>query len=83
MQLSCAIGVEKPLTLFVETCGMSEYLTASGITNVINVAFDCRPGAIAVSSSLRVPEYQGNAAFCHFGRVPLRSSIGECQDLTK
>merc|ERR1711974_464872 len=45
-------------------------LTAEDITNVIKIAFDCRPGAIAVSLSLREPKYQETAAYCHFGRTP-------------
>ena len=32
------------------------------------IAFDCRPGAIAVSLALRKPKYQETAAYCHFGR---------------
>ena len=31
------------------------------------IAFDCRPGAIAVSLALRKPKYQETAAYCHFG----------------
>merc|ERR1712227_765263 len=40
------------------------------ITNIIKIAFDCRPGAIAVSLALREPKYQETAAYCHFGRAP-------------
>merc|ERR1712150_341888 len=57
VQLSYAIGVAKPLSLFVETY-------------VIKIAFDCRPGAIAQSLALREPKYQETAAYCHFGREP-------------
>merc|ERR1711912_184640 len=71
VQLSYAIGVAKPLSLFVETYGTEQgYLTADDITNVIKIAFDCRPGAIAVSLALREPKYQETAAYCHFGRQP-------------
>merc|ERR1712054_668813 len=45
-------------------------LTAEDITNVIKIAFDCRPGAIAMSLALREPKYQETAAYCHFGREP-------------
>merc|ERR1711862_213295 len=38
------------------------------ITNIIKMEFDCRPGAIAMSLSLREPKYQETAAYCHFGR---------------
>merc|ERR1712110_411068 len=69
VQLSYAIGVAKPLSLFVETYGTEQgKLTAEDITNVIKIAFDCRPGAIAMSLALREPKYQETAAYCHFGR---------------
>merc|ERR1711912_178894 len=71
VQLSYAIGVAKPLSLFVETYGTEQgALTADDITNVIKIAFDCRPGAIALSLALREPKYQETAAYCHFGREP-------------
>merc|ERR1712119_71510 len=69
VQLSYAIGVAKPLSLFVETYGTEQgALTAEDITNVLKMEFDCRPGAIAVSLALREPKYQETAAYCHFGR---------------
>jgi len=69
VQLSYAIGVAKPLSLFVETYGTHQGShTPDSITNVIKIAFDCRPGAIAVSLALREPKYQETAAYCHFGR---------------
>merc|ERR1712187_238823 len=62
-------GVAKPLSLFVETYGTEQgALTADDITNVIKIAFDCRPGAIAMSLELREPKYPETAAYCHFGR---------------
>jgi len=71
VQLSYAIGVAKPLSLFVETYGTEQgALTADDITNIIKIAFDCRPGAIAQSLALREPKYQETAAYCHFGREP-------------
>merc|ERR1712170_194191 len=71
VQLSYAIGVAEPLSLFVETYGTEQgKLTADDITNVIKIAFDCRPGAIAQSLALREPKYQETAAYCHFGREP-------------
>jgi len=71
VQLSYAIGVAKPLSLFVETYGTEQgSLTADDITNIVKIAFDCRPGAIAVSLALREPKYQETAAYCHFGREP-------------
>merc|ERR1712056_65956 len=71
VQLSYAIGVTKPLSLFVETYGTEQgALTAEDITNIIKMEFDFRPGAIAVTLALREPKYQETAAYCHFGREP-------------
>merc|ERR1712137_1020553 len=71
VQLSYAIGVAKPLSLFVETYGTEQgALTPQDITNIVKIAFDCRPGALAVSLALREPKYQETAAYCHFGRAP-------------
>jgi len=71
VQLSYAIGVAKPLSLFVETYGTEKgALTAEDITNVCKIEFDARPGAIAMSLALREPKYQETAAYCHFGREP-------------
>merc|ERR1712186_229645 len=72
VQLSYAIGVAKPLSLFVETYGTEQgELTADDLTNIVKMEFDCRPGAIAASLSLREPKYQETAAYCHFGREPV------------
>jgi S-adenosylmethionine synthetase len=71
VQLSYAIGVARPLSLFVETYGSEEgSLTAASITDVVKLAFDCRPGAIARSLQLREPKYTTTAAYGHFGRDP-------------
>merc|ERR1712013_311868 len=71
VQLSYAIGVAKPLSLFVETYGSEcGKLTADDITKIVKIESDCRPGAIAVSLALREPKYQETAAYCHFGREP-------------
>merc|ERR1712070_404844 len=72
VQLSYAIGVAKPLSLFVETYGTEQgSLTAEDITNIVKINFDARPGALAVSLALREPKYQESAAYCHFGRAPV------------
>jgi S-adenosylmethionine synthetase len=69
VQLSYAIGVAKPLSLFLETYGTEQgSLTEDDVTNILKIEFDCRPGAIATSLALREPKYQETAAYCHFGR---------------
>merc|ERR1711861_73765 len=72
VQLSYAIGVAKPLSLFVETYGTEKgSLSVNDITDILKIEFDCRPGAIAMSLALREPKYQETAAYCHFGREPV------------
>merc|ERR1719389_241279 len=71
VQLSYAIGVAKPLSLFVETYGTEQGdLTAKSITDIVKLNFDARPGALARDLSLREPKYNVTAAYCHFGREP-------------
>merc|ERR1712006_30648 len=71
VQLSYAIGVAKPLSVFVETYGTEKGgLTPTDITTIVKIEFDCRPGAIAQSLALREPKYQEAAAYGHFGREP-------------
>jgi len=71
VQLSYAIGVAKPLSLFVETYGTEQgNLTPEAITNIVKLNFDCRPGALARDLVLRQPKYNVTAAYCHFGREP-------------
>ena len=71
VQLSYAIGVAKPLSLFVETYGTeAPGLTPESITNIIKLEFDARPGALARDLALREPKYNVTAAYCHFGRDP-------------
>jgi len=71
VQLSYAIGVAKPLSIFVETYGTEkEGLTAASITELVKINFDARPGALARDLQLREPKYNKTAAYCHFGRKP-------------
>merc|ERR1711990_745216 len=71
VQLSYAIGVAKPLSLFVETYGTEkEGLSAKLITDIVKINFDARPGALARDLALREPKYNATAAYCHFGREP-------------
>jgi len=71
VQLSYAIGVAKPLSIFVETYGTEkEGLTAKLITDIVKINFDARPGALARDLKLRQPKYNKTAAYCHFGREP-------------
>jgi S-adenosylmethionine synthetase len=72
VQLSYAIGVAKPLSLYVDSYGTGKHgLSDADITNIVKIHFDARPGAIARSLQLREPKYNRTAAYCHFGREPV------------
>merc|ERR1712094_85163 len=56
VQLSYAIGVAKPLSLFVETYGTENGdLSAKTITDIVKINFDARPGALARDLQVRQP----------------------------
>jgi len=68
LQISYAIGVARPLSLFVETFGTGK-VSDEEIIRLINEHFDLRPAGIIQSLNLRRPIYQPTAAFGHFGRT--------------
>ncbi|QBD83735.1 methionine adenosyltransferase [Ktedonosporobacter rubrisoli] len=68
LQISYAIGVARPLSLFVETFGTGK-VADEEIIRLINEHFDLRPAGIIQELKLRRPIYQPTAAFGHFGRT--------------
>lgn len=67
IQVSYAIGVAKPLSIFVDTFGTGKY-PYDKIIEVINTVFDFRPAAIIETLNLRNPIYLETASYGHFGR---------------
>lgn len=71
IQLSYAIGVAKPISIFVNTYGHSHVPQSdSEIANIIENMFDLRPYAIEHELKLRNPIYEETAAYGHMGREP-------------
>lgn len=71
VQLSYAIGVAKPVGIFVDTYGSSNIeLSDSAIAEKIEKLFDLRPAAIEQRLKLRKPIYSETAAYGHMGRKP-------------
>lgn len=68
IQVSYAIGVARPLSLFVDTFGTGQ-ISDEEIIRLINEHFDLRPAGIIQALNLRRPIYQPTAAFGHFGRT--------------
>jgi S-adenosylmethionine synthetase len=72
VQLSYAIGVAKPIGVYVETKGTAiPGLTDSQISEKIQEIFDLRPAAIEQRLKLRNPIYRETAAYGHMGRQPI------------
>ena len=67
IQLSYAIGVAAPLSIFVETYNTSK-LPNSELIRIINKNFDLRPGVVVKELDLFRPIYQKTACYGHFGR---------------
>ena len=70
LQVAYAIGVARPLSIFVETFGTGK-VSDEEILRLINEHFDLRPAAIIQALNLRRPIYQPTAAFGHFGRTDI------------
>jgi S-adenosylmethionine synthetase len=70
LQVAYAIGVARPLSLFIETFGTGK-VSDDEIIRLINKHFDLRPAGIIQSLNLRRPIYQPTAAFGHFGRTDI------------
>jgi methionine adenosyltransferase (EC 2.5.1.6) len=67
IQVAYAIGVAKPIAVFVETFG-TERVEIEAIQNAIATVFDLRPAAIIRELDLRRPIYAKTASYGHFGR---------------
>ena len=71
VQISYAIGVAKPMNIYVNTYGRSNVNMSDGeIAAKIEKLFDLRPKAIERRLKLRQPMYSETAAYGHMGRQP-------------
>lgn len=68
IQLAYAIGVARPVSIFVETFGTAK-IAEEKIAALINKHFDLRPAGIIKSLDLLRPLYRQTAAYGHFGRT--------------
>ncbi|KAI0841016.1 S-adenosylmethionine synthetase [Hypoxylon sp. FL0890] len=66
VQLSYAIGVAEPCSIYVDSYGTSDK-TAEELVDIVKANFDLRPGAIAKELNLMRPIYNQTAKFGHFG----------------
>lgn len=67
LEVAYAIGVARPVSLFVNTKGTGK-LHDDKIADIIEKEFDMRPASIIKTLDLRRPIYKATAAYGHFGR---------------
>jgi S-adenosylmethionine synthetase len=71
VQVSYAIGVVEPTSIYVDTYGTSKVALSDGeIAKKVGVMFDMRPFAIEERLKLRNPIYLETAAYGHMGKEP-------------
>ena len=70
IQLSYAIGIAKPISVFVDTYETGK-LPDDKLCDIVNENFDLKPAAIIRHFDLRRPIYRNIAAYGHFGRTEL------------
>lgn len=70
VQVSYAIGVAKPMGIYINTYGTAKVnLTDGEIAKKVEAIFDMRPYAIEQRLKLRNPIYEETAAYGHMGRA--------------
>ena len=70
LQVAYAIGVARPISVFVDTFGTG-VISDEAICQLVNDHFDFKPAAIIKQLDLRRPIYRQVAAYGHFGRSDL------------
>ena len=68
IQISYAIGVAEPLSLFIDTFGTGRHADHV-LLELIRKNFDLRPGAIVKELKLMEPKFELTACYGHFGRT--------------
>ena len=76
VQLAYAIGVAKPVSVFVDTYGTAAGGLSDGeIAQKVQELFDLRPAAIIRKFGLKNPIYSPTAAYGHMGRKPYTKTV--------
>ena len=76
VQLSYAIGVAHPLSVFVDTYGTGKLtLTDGEIAERVSKLFDLRPASIVRKFGLKNPIFEPTAAYGHFGQRPYTQKV--------
>ncbi len=84
VELSYAIGIAEPLSVFVDTHGKKNpalsHLSDGEIARRIAALFDLRPHAIVRRFGLKNPIFEATASYGHFGNRPYTKAVTFCDD---
>ena len=81
VQLAYAIGVAKPVSIFVNTYGTATHgLSDAAIAEKVGEIFDLRPAKIIEKFQLKNPIYEPTASYGHVGRKPYTKSVKVIRD---
>lgn len=76
VQVAYAIGVAKPVGLYINTYGTANVdLSDSQIAEKVEAIFDLRPSAIVKRFGLKNPIFEPSAAYGHVGRTPYTDTV--------
>ncbi|HEY4100772.1 MAG TPA: methionine adenosyltransferase [Gemmatimonadales bacterium] len=73
VQAAYAIGVARPVSVFVDTFGTGK-VPDRELERAVQEVFDLRPGHLINNLNLRQPIYSATATYGHFGREPRRTT---------
>jgi len=83
VQVSYAIGVVQPLSMFVDTYGSARFgFSDEQLCEIVKKNFDFRPGCIQRDLNLKVPQFTRLAAYGHFGREDVSPAWEIVKDLS-
>ena len=80
VQLSYAIGIAEPLSIYVDTYGSKrpaalEGMTDGQIAEHVGKLFDLRPASIVRRYGLKNPIFEATASYGHFGNRPYKKTV--------
>ena len=76
VQLSYAIGIAQPLSIYVDTYGTNKLSISEGeIAERIGKLFDLRPASIVKRYGLKNPIFEATASYGHFGNRPYTKAV--------
>lgn len=79
VQVAYAIGIAKPVSLYISTVGRKVTHSDADIAEIVGNLIDLTPAGINKSLKLRNPIYEETASYGHFGRIPSRKKVGDVE----